>query len=68
MLIKCDRLACPGGELLEGPLWVRVEGETVKGVERDLAPASVEESCLHTHLLTPGFIDLHTHGVGKSDT
>ena len=64
LVIQCDWLALPGGQLQEGPFRVCVEGEAITAVQRDTSPGQ-ESDHHHTHLLTPGFIDLHTHGVGK---
>ena len=65
--IVCDQLIAPGGQLLEGPFQVRVDGEVITGIERATSPEALQKdgTSLHTHLLTPGFIDLHTHGLGK---
>lgn len=63
LVVECEWLALPGGELEQGPLFVTVEGETITGICRQ-RPVQ-EKPWLRTHLLTPGFIDLHTHGVGR---
>ncbi len=71
LIIECEWLAVPSGELEEGPFFVTVEEGSITGVQRE-KPAQREgegedssgQQWLHTYLLTPGFIDLHTHGIG----
>lgn len=49
-------------------MYVAVEGERITGVykERDFIDHGSSEcpNFLHAHLITPGFVDIHTHGVG----
>lgn len=64
LVIECEWLAHFSGELEEGPLFVIVEEDSITAVQRERPEAERSLQWLHTHLLTPGFIDLHTHGVG----
>lgn len=51
----------PGGSLL-------VDGERIVGVEsRPVQPASAEIRPCDGHLIVPGFIDVHVHGVAGTD-
>lgn len=64
-VIECAWIALPGGgELEKGPFYVTVEDETITGVDRQ-QPLLLPHSMSQCHLLTPGFIDLHTHGLGE---
>ena len=67
LVVECEYLSVPGGILEHGPFYVTVEGERITGVLRQQPPRLAAEAnqWLHTYLLTPGFIDLHTHGVGE---
>ncbi len=63
LVVECEWLVTPGGQLEQGPFSVTLEDEVITGIHRS---QSLEGSCqLHAHLVTPGFIDLHTHGVGE---
>ena len=80
MRIFCDCLCLPGGELARGSFLVIVEGSLIAEVltldpvlehsnladknQRGRGCSKLEDD-LYTYLLTPGFIDLHTHGMGK---
>jgi len=62
-IVAGDWVVFPGGKLERGPVYVSVEGEKITGVSRE-AP-STNSTPLHAHVIAPGFVDLHTHGVGK---
>ncbi len=66
VIIECEWLALPVGEVEEGPFFVTVEEGVITGIlrERPDEEGDHQQQCLHTHLLSPGFIDLHTHGLG----
>ena len=66
LVIECEWLALSRGDLEEGPFFVTVEGDSITAVQRERPEAEKSLQWLQTHLLTPGFIDLHTHGVGQS--
>ena len=66
-LIKCDWLALPGGRVERGPLYLTIQEDKVASITQT-PPSWFSEAhpeILHAHLVTPGFIDLHTHGVGE---
>lgn len=72
VLIKAEWIVQPGGHLEEGPFFVTVSDATITGIHKDVrecqqqnADFKVNQEWLSTYLLTPGFIDLHTHGVGE---
>ena len=63
LIIKAEWVVLPGGTLKEGPFIVTIVADTITGVE--FQGSCLEQECLSTYLLTPGFIDIHTHGVGE---
>ena len=63
VVFKAQWIVLPGGELRSGPLYVLVEGQKIASIHED-APGLPDE-VINTHLLTPGFVDLHTHGLGE---
>jgi N-acetylglucosamine-6-phosphate deacetylase len=66
-VIKAEWVVLPGGSLEEGPFFVTIEGDAITSICTDYQGSCSAEEWLTTHLLTPGFIDLHTHGVGEQD-
>ena len=67
ILIEAEKAVLPGGVLEPGPVYVTVEGSRIAGVFRGRSSAPVTDyPTLHTHLLCPGFVDTHTHGLGKA--
>ena len=67
MEIACEWLVLPGGRHEKGPFYVAVEGDVIAAVSREPSKAS-DLLCLSTFLLVPGFVDAHTHGVGRCRT
>ena len=65
LLIEADEAVLPGGVLESGPVYVTLEGSRISGVfiGRSSSPVT-DYPTLHTHLLCPGFVDTHTHGLG----
>ena len=63
-IVAGDWVVFPGGKLERGPVYVSVEGEKITAVSRE-APSTTNCTPLHAHVVVPGFVDLHTHGVGK---
>ena len=63
-IVAGDWVVFPGGKLERGPIYVSVEGEKITAVSRE-APSTTNCTPLHAHVVVPGFVDLHTHGVGK---
>ena len=66
LLLEADWLVLPGGKLEKGPVWVSVEGQEITAVFKDRAPPTTDYTIHHAHLIAPGFVDIHTHGVGES--
>ena len=64
MMISADWLVLPGGKLEKGPVYVAIEGERIAAVNRQSSPPTTDPCTVHAHLLTAGFVDLHTHGLG----
>lgn len=65
LLIEAEQAVLPGGVLEPDPVYVVVEGSRIAGVFRDRSSAPVTDyPTLRTHLLCPGFVDTHTHGIG----
>lgn len=64
-LIKAEWAALPGGNLEEGPFFVKVVADTITSILTNYQGPCPEEEWLSTYLLAPGFIDIHTHGVGE---
>jgi N-acetylglucosamine-6-phosphate deacetylase len=58
--VRCDRILVPGG-WFDGFLYI--EGGKIAGVDKACRPAD-ESIDLTGRYLTPGFIDIHTHGAG----
>lgn len=67
-VLKADSLVLPGGKLEQGPSYVSINEGMIVGVSKSLpAGLSSEEEVKHVPLITPGFVDIHTHGVGGAD-
>ncbi len=70
LVLESDWLVLPGGKLEKGPVYVVVKGDRIAGVHKERASISPEGSeqsyFMHAHLVTPGFVDIHTHGVGMN--
>lgn len=67
--IKCDWLALPGGKL-ERFFFITLQGDKITSIAQGGSP-DYPENCdqyVQAHLVIPGFIDLHTHGVGMQIT
>ena len=69
LVIEAEQVVLPGGVLEKGPVYVTVEGSRIAGVFRGRSASPVTDCpTLHTHLLCPGFVDTHTHGLGRMYT
>lgn len=66
VVIQCELLVVPGGQLEQGPFFLTVDGEVITGIHRK-QPLDLKSSQqpLSAHLVSPGFIDIHTHGIGE---
>ena len=66
VVIEAEKAVFPGGVLEPGPVYVTVEGGRITGVFRGRSSSPVtDHPTLRTPLLCPGFVDTHTHGLGK---
>ena len=52
---------------MKGPFYVTVKDSAIAAISQEPSAShgSSDLQRLSTHLLVPGFIDLHTHGVGE---
>lgn len=64
-VIAAEEIVLPGGELRNGPHYVTIDGDRVVSIATK-PPVSCSQT-IETHLLVPGLIDLHTHGLGQYD-
>ncbi|XP_070555715.1 N-acetylglucosamine-6-phosphate deacetylase-like [Ptychodera flava] len=63
--ISCNQLVLPGGKLREGDLRILIENDIIKDIiigENESTKAA--EKHYSAALVTPGFIDIHHHGMG----
>ena len=67
MEVECEWIVFPGGQHEKGPFYVTVRDSAIAGISSEpSAPQGGSDlQQLSTHLLVPGFVDLHTHGVGE---
>ena len=63
-VIEAEEVVLPRGELKKGPVYVSIVQGTITDIS-STRPPTVKD-LIETHLLTPGFIDLHIHGLGRS--
>ena len=63
--IEANYAVFPGGILEKGPLYVHISNGKLSRIQKQ-APPDLHD-CLRAHLITPGFIDIHTHGFGEPD-
>uniref|UniRef100_A0A1X7U045 Amidohydrolase-related domain-containing protein n=1 Tax=Amphimedon queenslandica TaxID=400682 RepID=A0A1X7U045_AMPQE len=64
-IIEAEEVVLPGGELKKGPVYVSIVQDTITDIT-STRPPTVKD-VIKTHLLTPGFIDLHIHGLGGTN-
>lgn len=63
-LIICAQIVVfPQGQCEEGPFDVVVENGLIAAIYRCTGACGSEK--LTCHFLTPGFVDIHNHGMGK---
>lgn len=69
MEVECEWIVLSGGQHKQGPFYVTIRNSAIAAISS--APSASQGGSdlqrLSTHLLVPGFIDLHTHGVGEQD-
>jgi N-acetylglucosamine-6-phosphate deacetylase len=65
-MIKAEQCVLSEGKMSEGKVYVTVTGDTITSIDTAEPPPT---GCpiISTHLLTPGFIDIHLHGLGGAD-
>src|SRR5690348_14484439 len=67
MLVVARQLVLPGGNILSNAfLLVTLEGK-IASISTDMPSAKVNR-VLEGDLIVPGFIDIHTHGLGGTDS
>ncbi len=66
LLIRNARIVLPGEALLSGDVWVRAGRIAEVGSIRTSASPDVQVIDARNRLLTPGLIDIHTHGIKHS--
>ena len=54
----------PGGVLEKGPVYVTIVDGKISKIQKQATDHI--HNCVETHLLTAGFIDIHTHGFGET--
>ena len=65
LLIEAQRAVLPGGVLKEdGPIYVLVDGARIVSVTWESPAIGEEVPVKRTNLVTPGFVDIHMHGLG----
>ena len=62
-VIEANTIVLPKGEVREGTIYVTIKGDRIVTITTE--PPTSFDRIINTHLLVPGFIDLHTHGLGK---
>lgn len=65
MLVLTEARICTPEEILEGS--ILIEGGKVRAIGDFALPPEAEVIPLGGKLVTPGFIDVHTHGIGGYD-
>ncbi|XP_071501801.1 N-acetylglucosamine-6-phosphate deacetylase-like [Diadema antillarum] len=66
--ISCKQIALPGGEVREGNLHIIIEDGHITAIldqETDFVKSAVDR--YHAEIVTPGFVDIHHHGLGGAD-
>lgn len=63
-IICAQIVVFPQGECKEGPFDVVVEKGLIAAIERCKGGCGTCNDKLTCHFLTPGFVDIHNHGMG----
>ena len=64
LVIEADEVVLRGGIKETGTVYVTVNGTKIESVSRTPPINAHHVSHLKTHLLCPGFVDIHFHGLG----
>ena len=69
MLIFAENVIFSKGEVREGPFYVVIKEGTITKISKAESSLSSVQHCdrcdaVTCHLLAPGFVDLHNHGLG----
>lgn len=68
LLVESQRAVLPGGVLVEdGPVYVLVDDARIVSVSRESPAVGEEVEVKRANLVTPGFVDIHTHGIGERE-
>ena len=62
-VIEAQFTVLPGGVLENGPLYLIIKNQNISAIQKQ-RPAEAHDNFIRAHLITPGFIDIHTHGLG----
>jgi N-acetylglucosamine-6-phosphate deacetylase len=70
VLIFAENVVLPKGEVREGPFYVVVKSGIITKISKAESTLSTVAQCdrcdaVACHLLAPGFVDIHNHGLGK---
>ena len=62
-VVEAQLAVLPGGVLDNGPLYLIIKNQNISAIQNE-RPAEAHDHFIQAHLITPGFIDIHTHGLG----
>ena len=65
LIICAQTVVFPKGDCREGPFHVVVEKGLIMAIKRCTSECSKYEKLLTCQFLTPGFVDIHNHGIGE---
>ncbi len=71
VLVFAENVVFPKGEVREGPFYVVIKNGIISKISKAESTLSSVAQCdrcdaVTCHLLAPGFVDIHNHGLGKS--
>ena len=63
-VLEGQRVVLPGGLVKEGPACLLIEEGKIAGVFFDRPASETDLEVIRCDVIAPGFVDLHTHGLG----